>query len=85
LQLLVPVSDVIDQRSFAVINHFNLLMTGWGPSGPQPWNYFFRRDGVCESADAAAVFSAFVEDGFDSTRAAADAAFAPVWRLLDAM
>jgi len=45
-------------------------------------NYFFRRRGVCESAEAAAVFSALVDDESDRTRAAAVAAFVPVWRLV---
>lgn len=47
-----------------------------------PTTGYFRRFGVCESADAAAAFSALVLLEFESTRLAAEAAFGLVCRVL---
>jgi hypothetical protein len=44
--------------------------------------YFRFRFGVCDRADAAAVFAAFGDFGFASVLPAALAAFDPVWRRL---
>jgi hypothetical protein len=41
---------------------------------------YFRFEGVCESADAAALLAALEDFGFDSTLLAALAAFVPVCR-----
>lgn len=63
-------------------NRDRLLRRGRGPSPDPP---HLARLGACDSALAAADFSALVDFGLLNTFAAALAAFFPVWRVFRAM